>query len=120
MSLDRAQTIEMEFPSGARLNGVNLFISVGNHHRPSRLLTSGDFTSEVQDDGQRTRLRIRLDRILAEYRQRGQTVSLAELLVFYHGARERTVAEQPLRRLTIYSPASTGRALDGERVLQRP
>lgn len=120
VSLDRAQTIEMEFPAGARLNGVNLFISVGHHHRPSRLLTSGDFTSEVQDDGQRTRLRIRLDRVLAEYRQRGQIVSLAELLVFYRGARERTVVEQPLRRLTIYSLAGTGRAPDGGRVLQVP
>ncbi|RAR76954.1 hypothetical protein AX018_104112 [Paracidovorax anthurii] len=118
--LDRAQAIELELPAGARVKGVNLLISVGDHHRPSRLLTMGDFTSESLDDGVRTRFRLRVDRVLAEYRQAKRPVSLAELVVFYQGPRERTLAEKPLRRLSIFSLPGTGLAPVSGRALQVP
>ncbi|MDA8519456.1 hypothetical protein [Acidovorax sp. NCPPB 4044] len=118
--LDRAQVIELEFPSGARLNGVNLLISVGDHHRPSRLLTPADFTSETQDDGVRTRVRLRVDRVLAEYRQSKRPVSLAEVLVFYQGTKERALSDKPLRRLTLLSLPGAGLVAAGDRTLQAP
>lgn len=118
--LDRAQTIELELPSGARIKGVNLLLSVGEHHRPSRLLTMGDVGSESLDDGMRTRFRLRVDRALAEYRQAKRPVSLAELVVFYQGAKERTLADKPLRRLSIFGLSGTGLAPAGGRTLLAP
>lgn len=118
--LDQAQTIELELPAGAHINGVNLLISVGDHHRPSRLLTMADFASEREDDGERSRFRLRVDGALAAYRQAGQPVSLAELVVFYRGAEARTVAEKPLRRLSIFSLPGADLAPGGERTLLAP
>lgn len=120
ISLDRAQSIELEFLPGTRLKGINLFISVGGHHRPSRLLTVDDLHMEIQEDGRSTRMRIRLDRALAPYRQSGKPVSLAEMLVFYQGSPERVLAEHPLKSLTVYSlPVGSG-TQEGDRILTAP
>lgn len=118
--LERVQSIELEFPPAARLKGVNLFISVGDHNRPSRLLTPDDLQTEIQGDGKSTRMRIRLDRALAPYRQSGKPVYLAEALVFYQGSRDRILAEQPLRRVTVYSLPVGSDVQEGDRILQAP
>ncbi|MFC4161767.1 hypothetical protein [Chitinimonas lacunae] len=99
--LSYAETLEFEFPSGTVLSGINLFISEGEHQRPSRLLSGGDFTSDTHDDGVRTRVRLHLGQTMTDYRNRNQSVYLAEALVFYQGTPEQVVRDKPLRRMTL-------------------
>lgn len=97
-----AQALEFEFPSGTVLSGVNLFVSEGEHGRPNRLLSGGDFTSKTSDDGVRTRVRLDLSQTMTAYRQGHRSVYLAEVLIFYQGSPADVVANKPLRKLTLF------------------
>ena len=114
-----ATMLELELPTGSILSGVNLFLSIGEHGRPNRLLSGDELPSETHDDGLRTRVRVRLDRALQTYRNSLETAYLAEVLVFYQGLPAEVAGRKPIHKLTLLG---TGRLdeEDEEEAIGRP
>ncbi|WP_415267576.1 hypothetical protein [Acidovorax sacchari] len=96
-----AHTIELEFPGGTVLSGVNLSISKGPGRKAHQLLSGGEFTSRTEDDGTRTRVSLHLGSALADRARWGDAPHLSEILISYQGNEADVARARPLRSMRV-------------------
>ncbi|AVS61011.1 hypothetical protein C8241_04180 [Paracidovorax avenae] len=99
--LREAHTIELEFPGGTVLSGVNLSISKGPGRKAHQLLSGGEFTSRTEDDGTRTRVSLHLGSALADEARWGDAPHLSEILISYQGDEADVARNKPLRSMRV-------------------
>lgn len=96
-----AHTIELEFPGGTVLSGVNLSISRGPGRKAHQLLSGGEFASRTEDDGARTRVSLHLGSALADGARWGDAPHLSEILISYQGNEADVARNKPLRSMRV-------------------